>query len=322
MEKESKTIRIGIVGCGRVAENHVEAIQKTPNAVLTAAAGGRKAAAFCEKHGLTLLDTESICTSPEIDALLVLTPWEKHYEYAKAALEAGKHVLVEKPVSFQPEEIKGMKQAAEENKVVCMPGHSYLYLTELSRIRREVRNGGIGSPAYLYLSETYYMAPELFQKYDGPEVDVLCHQLYLSLAFLGIPESVSAFRSGFDRSVVETGGPQIIVNLKYGGGCLAQIMLSWAAEDHTSDPWTFKVKVLGTQGSMHFSRRDYVRNVGESYDQVFYQEMFDAQMNHFVNHCILGGEQPLSTIQDAGWVCRLHNLILQAADTEQVVQVL
>ena len=140
MENENKAVRIGIVGCGRVAKNHVEAIQKTPNAVLTAAAGGRKASAFCEKYGLELLDTEDICTSPKIDALLVLTPWEKHYEYAKAALEAGKHVLVEKPVSFEPEEIKGMEQAADENKVVCMPGHSYLYLTELSRIRREVQN--------------------------------------------------------------------------------------------------------------------------------------------------------------------------------------
>lgn len=314
-------IRIGLVGCGRVADSHVEAIKRTPGAVLTAAAGGRKASQFCKKHGIQLLETEEICTSSEIDALLVLTPWDKHYQYTKAALEAGKHVLVEKPVSFRLEEIWEMERASGEHGVVCMPGHSYLYLPELARIMRESNSGGVGAPAYLYLSEIYYMAPELFVKYEGPEFDVLCHQLYLSLAFLGVPKSISAFRSRFSPSVVETGGPQIIVNMSYGNSCLAQIMLSWAAEDHTSDPWTFKIKLLGTEGAMHFSRRDYVRNVGEGYGQMFYQEMFDCQMNHFINNCIRGGQQPLSTLQDAGRVCRLHNAILHAADTETVIHV-
>ena len=318
---ENKPVRIGIIGCGRVATNHVQAIQKTPNAVLTAAAGGRRAAKFCETHRIKMLDTEEICCSPDIDALLVLTPWKTHYTYAKAALTSGKHVLVEKPVSFHPQEIAEMEQLAQENHVVCMPGHSYLYIPELTRISREAKNGGVGAPAYLYLSETYYMAPDLFVKYEGPEIDVLCHQLYLLLAFLGKPQIISAFRSGFEPSVVETGGPQIVVNLKYTGGCLAQIMLSWAAEDHTSDPWTFKVKLLGTEGAMHFSRRDFVRNTGAGYEQVLYQEMFDAQMNYFINDCIIEGKEPLSSIQDAAWVCKLHNMILKSADMEQTIKV-
>ena len=314
-------IRIGIVGAGRVAENHAEAIKKTPNAVLTAAAGGRNVAMFCEKHNIKELAKEEICTSPLIDALLVLTPWKTHFLYAKAALEAGKHVLVEKPVSFCLEEIITLAQTAEKNQVVCMPGHSYLYLSELTRMSRVTKEEVIGEPAYLYLSETYYMPPELFAKYEGPEVDILCHQLYLLLAILGKPECVSAFRTQFDLSIVATSGPQLIVNMKYATGCLAQVMLSWAAEDHTSDPWTFKVKLLGTEGAMNFSRRDYVKNIGAGYEQVFYQEMFDSQMNYFINHSVLKGEEPLSTIQDAALVCKLHNIILKSAKTEQTMVV-
>lgn len=318
---ENKKIRIGIVGCGRVAENHVTAINRLPFAQLTAAAGGRKAAEFGERHGVPILDTGEICGSDLVDAVLVLTPLSTHHAYTMQALQAGKHVLVEKPVSFAPEEIEDMGRAAAEKGLVCMPGHSYLYLPELTRMAREIPAGGIGVPTYLYLAETYYMPPELFSKYEGPEIDVLCHQLYLSLAFLGKPQKLYAVASGFPKEVLETGGPQVALTLTYPGGAIAQVLVSWAAEDETSEPWTFKVKALGTQGGMHFSRRDYVKKEPWGWEQMMYQESFDRQLEHFVCRCILGGEQPLSTIEDAAWVSRLHNLVLRSIREDSPISI-
>lgn len=318
---ESKAVRIGLIGCGRVAENHVQAIAKCPDAVLVAATGGSHAADFCDKHNIQLLTPEKLCDSPDVDAVLVLTPPQFHYENTIRALNRGKHVLVEKPVSFNLHEIEDMKKAAKESHAVCMPGHSYLYLPELARMKQVAASKGIGEPTYLYISEAYYMPPELFGKYTGPETDVLCHQLYLSLAYLGVPAQLAAFGSAFDKSVIETGGPQVILNMKYKSGALAQVVVSWAGEDHTSDPWTFKVKMLGSGGGMHFSRRDYVQNVGVTYEQAFYQEMFDQQMYHFVQHCIFGGKQPLSTLDDAAWVCKLHNMVLTSMKNNTVIDV-
>jgi predicted dehydrogenase len=315
----AKTIKIGIVGCGRVAENHAEAIKKCPNAKLVAAAGGRKSEEFASRHGLTLLKQEMICDSGLIDALLVLTPPQTHHDYATTALRAGKHVLVEKPVSFDIGEIHDMIRLAKEKRLVCMPGHSYIYLPELARMAKTIPNGGIGTANYLYIAETYYMPPELFSKYEGPEIDVLCHQLYLSLAFLGKPEKIAAFKTNFPVNMVPTGGPQVTVNMKYPGGALAQILVSWTAEDATADPWTFKIKALGTEGGMHFSRLDYVKHIHGNWEQMYYQEMFDCQMNHFVNHCILGGKAPLSTIEDAEMVCRMHALTLRAIKEEKIM---
>lgn len=74
-----------------------------------------------------------------------------------------------------------MSIAAKKNKVVCMPGHSYIYLPELIRMKRALEGKRLGVPAYVYLSEMYYMPKELAVKYTGPETDVLCHQLYLCL---------------------------------------------------------------------------------------------------------------------------------------------
>ena len=315
------TIKIGLLGCGRVAHNHIEAIGKCKGAEVTAVAGGSHAKEFGEKYSLPVLDAEELVASELVDAVCVLTPPQFHYGYTMKALEAGKHVLVEKPVSFREEEIQGMDQKAKEKGRVCMPGHSYLYLPELARIKHVMEEKKLGIPTYLYLSETYYMVPELFQKYTGPEIDVLCHQLYLALAYLGKPEELVAFVSHTDRAEIETGGPQVTVMLKYPAGTLAQILVSWAAEDHTSDPWTFKVKILGSRGGTHFSRRDLVQNAGEGYEQCLYQEMFDREIDWFVEKCIKNGESPLSTMEDAAWVCRLHKMVLESAATGKVIRV-
>jgi len=314
-------VKIGLIGCGRVAENHAQAISACPGAKLVAAGGGRNAQQFGERHNIKILPREEICTLPDIDAVLVLTPPQNHFEYVMSALKNGKHVLVEKPVSFNIDEVETMKSFSAQKGLVCMPGHSYIYLTEIARIKKASCSGSIGTPTYLYMSEAYYMPPELFCKYQGPEIDVLCHQLYMSLAFLGVPTHISAFSSNFDNNIIETGGPQVIVNLKYGNGALAQIVVSWAGEDNTSDPWTFKIKLLGSNGGIHFSRRDFVQNNGYGYEQVLYQEMFDQQMRFFINNCIIGSEEPLSTISDAAWVCRLHNMILRSIETGSTVSI-
>lgn len=316
---ETKQIRIGLVGCGRVADNHIKAIRKCENAVLSAVAGGRNAPAFAKKYNVPLLEKEEIGNSDLIDALLVLTPHHSHYGYAEQALSQGKHVLVEKPVSFQEKEIIALKEVSDRTRSVCMPGHSYIYLPEIARICKAAKENSLGPVTYFHLSELYYMPPTLIEKYEGPEVDILCHQLYMSLAIGGIPVSVHGFVNKFSPDLIETTGKQVIVNLKYENGALGQIALSWAADDISSDPWTFFMKVVGKLGGMVFSRRNYSLRVEGGIEQPLYQEMFDQQLDYFVNSCIAKGKEPLSTLDDALWVCRLHNAIIQSSETGQSI---
>lgn len=316
-----KKIRIGLIGCGRVAENYIISIGNCSTAEITAVSGGRHAKELGERLGVPVLDTDDICGSELTDAICVLTPPEYHYKYAIQSIRAGKHVLVEKPVSFSVEEIEKMARAAQEKGVVCMPGHSYLYLPEMMRIKNAIHSNKLGIPNYLYMAEAYHMSQELSAKYTGPETDVLCHQLYLSLAFLGKPKKLAAFRTDVHGPGLETGGQQVSVMLEYAKGTLVHILVSWVAEDHSSDPITFKIKVIGTGGSMNFSRRDFVENVGIGYDQCMYQEMFDAEMKWFVEECIGEGRKPLSTIEDAAEVCRLHKLVMEAIRDGRVMEV-
>ena len=130
-----------------------------------------------ERLGVPVLSGDELGESRR-HALCILTPPEFHYIYAMKGIEAGKHVLVEKPVSFSDREIEEMSIAAKKNKVVCMPGHSYIYLRVKYLMKNALRRKKTGSSAYVYLSEMYYMPKELAVKYTV-ETDVLCYVLLL-----------------------------------------------------------------------------------------------------------------------------------------------
>lgn len=304
-------VRIGFIGCGRVSENHCKAVRQCENAQLVAAGDIDEdlASLKAREWGVVALPCEKICSEDAIDAVFVLTPPSTHYFYVAKALAGGKHVLVEKPVSFSISEIKAMERMAKETGKICMPGHNYIYLPELMRGIKLVREGNIGKPIMMYMSEIYFMPPNLTRKYLGPTNEVLWHHIYLMLAYLGVPEKIHAFRSCFRHTDVPTGDEQVMVNVAYSDGALAHLFISWAAEDETSDPWTFKVKVLGTNGGLHFSRRDVVTSRENSRDYPLYQEMFEYEVDYFINKCILGGNQPLSSLRDAELTLHVLNAV-------------
>ena len=94
-------IRFGILGCGAIAAHHAQAIAMVPGAVLAGAADARPESArtFCEKYGGQAFESmEAMLASPAVDAVCVLTPSSLHAQHAIQAADAGKHVLVEKPV--------------------------------------------------------------------------------------------------------------------------------------------------------------------------------------------------------------------------------
>ncbi|WP_309119898.1 Gfo/Idh/MocA family oxidoreductase [Paenibacillus sp.] len=317
-------VSVGLIGCGRVAESHVRALRRVRGARLAgvydrAESFGRERAAA---WGTSYLELEEMLASPDIDAIYVLTPMESHCDYARKALEAGKHVLIEKPVSDDIAAIRELIELSERQGRVCMPGHSYLYMPELSRMQRLAREGGIGRTTSMFMSEVYRMPDELAAKYHGPIVEVLCHHLYLLLALLGTPKYIQAFAGCFRPDAVPTGDEQVVVNAEYENGALAHLFLSWANHDETSDPWTFKVKLLGTQGGLHFSRRDQVYgNEHEQREYHLYDEMFERESEHFIHGCILGGEAPLSTLDDAAKAMAMLHAV-QTSVKERTVQTL
>jgi predicted dehydrogenase len=106
---------------------------------------------------------------------------------------------------------------------------------------------------------------------------------------------------------------QVVLSAEFAGGALAQVLVSWAGEDETSDPWTFKIKVLGLDGGLHFSRRDAVTGTSPqaaARDYPLYDEMFEEEVRYFIEECLLKGAKPPSSLREA-----YHTLqIMRAAE--------
>lgn len=311
MTDASNSIKIAFIGCGAVAELHRKAIEKCDNAQLVAvydtceAHGRLKAKAW----GAQFLPLESILQSSDIDAVYVLTPMEYHLDYAEQVLLHNKHVLIEKPVSEDLDGIRHLIKLSRDVGKVSIPGHSYLYLPELRRMKQHIVEGSIGTPTSMFMSEIYLMPDRQVRKYHGPSIEVMCHQIYLMLALLGRPHRVQAFAGSFRKDLFPDRDEQVSVNVEFADGKVAQLFVSWANQDETSDPWTFKLKVWGTEGGMHFSRRDLVCGTREKMrDYPLYLEMFEQETAYFVNNCIINGEPPLSSMSDA-----LNTMIIASA---------
>jgi len=295
-------VRIAFIGCGGVADLHAKAIARCSSSRLVAVSD--RNAALAEKKaaawGAEARTTEQLLQSDDIDAVYVLTPMESHIDLAEAVIRHGKHALIEKPVSRDLEGIRRLIDLSGRQGKWCVPGHSYLYLPELARMKRLIGEGAIGRPLSMFMSEIYRMPDERARLYHGPSIEVLCHQIYLMIAFLGAPRRIQAFAGAIRRELFPDGDEQVTVNAEFESGALAHLYVSWAGEDETADPWTFKLKVLGETGGMHFSRRDQVNGSAEiQREYPLYLEMFEKQTEHFVRRCLLGGEPPLSTMDDA-----------------------
>lgn len=301
-DTDIQPVRIAFIGCGEVAGLHAQAIGRCSAAKLAAVCDRNEAAAAeaAGRWGAQARTLEDILRADDIDAVYVLTPMESHVALAEEALRHGKHALVEKPVSRDIAGIRRLVELAKRQGRWCVPGHSYLYLPELARMQRLIGEGAFGRPLSMFMSEIYRMPDDRAAKYHGPSIEVLCHQIYLMIAYLGVPRRIQAFAGTVRPDLFPDGDEQVTVNAEFAGGALAHLFVSWAGHDETSDPWTFKLKVLGETGGMHFSRRDQVGGAAEEQREYpLYLEMFERQTEHFVRRCVIGGEPPLSTIEDA-----------------------
>ena len=93
-----------------------------------------------------------------------------------------------------------------------------------------------------------------------------------------------------------------MVNLELENGALAHLCASFAADDHSSDPWTVVVKVIGTAGATRYSYRDWVEikpGIVHSQTYTAYRESIANEVRFFVDECVRGGKAPLSTLDDA-----------------------
>ncbi|MGL6073455.1 MAG: Gfo/Idh/MocA family protein [Fimbriiglobus sp.] len=298
------TIRVGFVGAGDISILHAKAVSRVPGAKLHGLwnRSQDRAVQRAKEFGCKNYTTpEALINDPEIDALFILTNLETHREYTLAALNAGKHVLVEKPVGVSVAEIEEMNRLALSKNLICMPGHNYIYESGMIRTRELVEGGDLGKIVSAYVMYNIHHPEEVAKRYPGVVRQILTHHSYILLYLVGAPVELCAMKATLHYQEY-TEEDIAMVQMRLGNGALAHFCASFAADDHAADPWTVMVKVIGTAGSTRYSYRDHVEiKPGLVHSQTYtaYQGSVMNEVKHFLVDCLRLGSAPLSTMQDA-----------------------
>ncbi len=168
-------------------------------------------------------DLDVALADPSLEAVAIATPPHTHYRLVRAALEAGKHVLVEKPLARTADEAIELMELADELGLVLMPGHTFLYSPSVNKVRNLIRDGTLGE---IYFVTSSRMNLGKYQQ-DGVVLDLAPHDLSILLHWLGKPlvEVTATGRSVYQEGVHETA----FLTMAFEDGAQANVQLSWLA---------------------------------------------------------------------------------------------
>lgn len=306
-------VRLGVVGYGywgpNLARNAAEAsggeltaIADFSQAALARAAKRHPGARMYEHWRMLIADSN-------VDAVLIATPVASHFEIALAALKAGKHVLVEKPMTTTASEAEILIAEAARRGLVLMVDHTFVYTPAVQKIRELIADGSLGD---LYYYDSTRVNLGLFQRDVNVIWDLAVHDLSI-LDYIMDEKPVAVTASGAGH--IE-GSPENIarVTLFYPSGAVANINVNWLApvkvrqtliggsnkmivydDLETSE----KIKVYD-RGVKVTTNPEEVQKLRVSYrmgdmwaPQLSVKEALLSEMEHFVD-CITNGATPVT----------------------------
>lgn len=314
----AKEIGVAFVGAGIVAEMHGRGLAATPGARLISVydpitANAKKISARFGGRACKTLD--DLLEDEMVEAVQVLTPTNYHVSVALKAMQAGKHVLIEKPVAMTIREIQQLQAAAQKHRRVCMPAHNYIYVPSLQRAKRLITEQKLGQIAALWILYNIFHSNKIAAQCGSGVLRVICiHHAYSLLYLLGRPARVSATVSNVFHKQLKF-EDQAAVTCEMPGGAVAHLWTSFAVDDPTNDPWTVLYKVLGTQGGITYSWNEaqFEDTRGPAWGLPCYEDGFRGEIDYFINHAIRERKKPLSTLDDAVDALQIIEAAEQAA---------
>jgi predicted dehydrogenase len=222
------SVRVGVVGLGYWGPNLVRALHEVEDAEVTWACDLDESAlaATLRRYPAVARTTDytDLLSDPELDAVAIATPVATHYGLVRAALEAGKHVFVEKPFASSSLDAVELIELARDAGLVVMPGHTFLYSPPVDTIRSLIHEGDLGE---IYFVSTSRVNLGLHQSDVSVVWDLAPHDFsILQYWFEETPTHVSAMSRGY---IVPDTPDVAFIALEFGSGAIAHVELSWLA---------------------------------------------------------------------------------------------
>jgi len=307
MSDGNDRMKFGLVGCGRIAQTHLEAIVGTPECKLTAVADVRKEAAQsvgaqyeCEAHD----DYRSLLEGGAPDAVVICTPPSSHFEIGGFFLDHGVHVLCEKPLAMTTGEAEGLVAKAEGAGRLLMMASKFRYVDDVIKAKGIIESGILGD--VVLFENVFCSRVDMHDRWNskrdvgggGVLIDNGTHSVDIARFLLGPIVKVQAQRG---RRVQELDVEDTCrLYFRAEAGAMGAVDLSWSLHKERDS----YIEVFGPEGvlSIGWKGSKYRQSeklewvtFGKGYDKV---SAFSRQLSNFIGS-IRGREAPLISAEDS-----------------------
>ncbi|QLH83253.1 Gfo/Idh/MocA family protein [Halosimplex pelagicum] len=344
--------RIGLIGAGGISELHLPAYEDHSDEATLAGVcdvDAEKAEAVAEDFGVDYwTDHETFLAEADIDAVDIALPHHVHYPVAKAALEAGKHVLIEKPLAPSLSDCVELVESADERDLTLLVGQMQRYHPPYRALKERVDAGELGQIRHARcdaLVNQGDLFPEGHWLYDGEKaggggvIGYSVHKLDLLRYYLGDVERAAAWTRTVDDAF-EDAEDYATGMLEFESGAIADFSVALSAP---AMPYTESFRLLGDDGVVHTlpdgqqqegyvgsptprinarddpdRRKDFDEVAGDGTDLPT-ANAFVNEILHFVD-CVESGAEPLTSGRDnLGTMAAIRAIYRSAArDGERV----
>ncbi|MDK2895885.1 MAG: hypothetical protein PWP04_5 [Candidatus Atribacteria bacterium] len=250
-----KKVKIGMIGLGRISKTHLKSIAQLKEAELTAVCDVNEG--IVKELSLTygiegFTDYRKLIAYPEVEAIMVLTPPETHFEIVNCALEANKHIFCEKPLTSSLKEAYKMKEQVVSREIVFQIGFTERYNEGYRVTRQAISDGLVGIP---FIMRSKRDIPGSFvenidwikdsNRGGGPLVECLIHDIDLAHWYFEskvVTVTASAYRARFKHF------DNVSLLLEFQSGAIANLSSSWSLSDDCQ--WCAFCELIGSEGSI------------------------------------------------------------------------
>lgn len=249
-----KNLRWGILGPGKISKKFANDLKLVDGAVLTAVASRSKerAKSFAQAYEIEKAygNYEELFNDPEVDIIYIGTPHNSHMDYSLLAMKAGKHVLCEKPLGVNGQQVQAMIDCAQENQVFLMEALWSRFNPSIVEVLEKIKQGVVGEVNYINVDFSVHrdFAPDSrmlnMDLAGGSLLDMGIYPVFLAYVILGNPDEILA-----TARFHETGADvQTAAIFKYDKG-IANIMSGFESDSDMI------AKIHGTEGKIMIDKR-------------------------------------------------------------------
>ncbi|MGC9317258.1 MAG: Gfo/Idh/MocA family protein [Armatimonadota bacterium] len=332
-------LHYGVIGAGIQGEKHIQVIDLMPNTTLVGVCDAQqeRARSAALKHGAqhAVSDWEQLLAIDEIEAVSIALPDHLHREVAVAALEAGKHVLLEKPMATTVEDAEAIVEAQRASGTKLMINWSNRWMVAFARTKEKLEAGELGDPLYCYarLNNTLYVPTQMLSWSADTRLPfwLICHRYDIARWYFG---SEARKVTAVSRSVVlkEMGidTPDFYqATVEFEDGQVGNFESCWILPESMPYMVDSKFQLICTKGYVNVDPTPPVHQLATEEEYSHEGFLFGNVMGepvgfvrnaieHFVNS-VLTDSEPMITGEDGLQITRALAAMVESAETGEAV---